>query len=405
MRRSRCFARGRRSRKKAPRTAAAAGAAASQTIVSAPSAGVRSSGPSGAAEAGSASRIAGVSAQPGVHRVDGDRCSREAPRPAPRPARPARACSGRTPSCRRTRPRWRSSASTSSGSVYIPPEATKITRAGAAASSSGRSARVEQERRQHVGRERRLVSLRRSACTRGVSAPALRTSASTRSCALAKRAASAARLRRAATGRRARPRPSPAAAASSAAGPLGALGVPPDDADGRAAAAPSRAAAAQPETRRCARHDRVLPVERQRLERLPVEEPAAGVVADPGEAADDARLERRVGERGRRSRVQRAARSPAAALSPTRLKSSCISGSRSFLAPSNVEPRVVADSEPAPARLDGDRVAGGEAGSLRLEHDAAGRLELDELVAERDVAAAEPRDEVEPVDSSTRSAC
>ncbi|MGZ4348654.1 MAG: DUF2867 domain-containing protein [Gaiellaceae bacterium] len=65
VRRRRCFARARRSRKNRPLRPAASGAAASQTIVSAPSAGVRSSGPIMRLKPGSAVRSPGVSAQPG----------------------------------------------------------------------------------------------------------------------------------------------------------------------------------------------------------------------------------------------------------------------------------------------------------------------------------------------------
>ena len=114
---------------------------------------------------------------------------------------------------------------------------------------------------------------------------------------------------------------------------LGLLRVAADDADVRTLVREHRRGDfAQPGRR--AGDDRERAVETQRRERLPIEEPLARVVADSSEAADDARLERRV-QRPSDVRVHRlsAVRIPAAALSPVRLNISCSSGSKRRAAP------------------------------------------------------------------------
>ncbi len=190
MRRRRCFARARRSRKNKPLRSAASGAAASQTIVSAPSSGVRSSGPTMRVKPGSAVRSPGVSAQPGCMALT----------VMPVPSR-CRVHSSASTTCARLQRAYvfvpsyvagsGSRAATSSGSVYMPPDATTITRDGADASSRGRSARVNTNGDSTCVANVSSLPSPVTVCS-WVSAPAFRTSTSRRSCLSAKREAKAA---------------------------------------------------------------------------------------------------------------------------------------------------------------------------------------------------------------------
>ena len=110
---------------------------------------------------------------------------------------------------------------------------------------------------------------------------------------------------------------------------LGSLRVAADDADGRSLPREQLGCHA-PEPRRCSGDDGDPPVEPQLLERRPGEEASPDGVADAGEAADDARLERRIYEtRPRRgAHGLSAACRPLVARAPTPLKMRCRSGSK-----------------------------------------------------------------------------
>ena len=109
-------------------------------------------------------------------------------------------------------------------------------------------------------------------------------------------------------------------------GPLRLLRIAPDHTHARALAGEQlRRHAAEPRGR--ARDDRGLAVEPQLLEWRPLVEAAARLVTDPREAADDARFEHGVGRAAERH-GRSAARMPAAAFLPVRLKRSCMIGSR-----------------------------------------------------------------------------
>ena len=88
---------------------------------------------------------------------------------------------------------------------------------------------------------------------------------------------------------------------------LGPLRVAPDDAN-VSAQLRDRLGGRSSEARGRPGHDCHLAVETERLQRRPVEEAPPGVVADPGEAADDARLQCPVDERSPRARASRVQR-------------------------------------------------------------------------------------------------
>ena len=157
-----------------------------------------------------------------------------------------------------------------------------------------------------------------------------------------------------------------------AAGALGALRVAPDDADVPAQRR-DRLGGRSSEARGRPGHDCHLAVETERLQRRPVEETPPGVVADPREAADDARLQRPVDEvrRGRGRHGFSAVCIPSVARAPTRLKMRCIIGSNSRPSPTERKRRVVVDDRPVLGGLDRDRVPRDESRTPRLEHDAS----------------------------------
>ena len=121
-----------------------------------------------------------------------------------------------------------------------------------------------------------------------------------------------------------------------AADALGPRRVAPDDADVPAQRR-DRLGGRSSEARGRPGHDCDLAVETKRLQRRPVEEAPPDVVADPGEAADDARLERPVDEvrRGRGRHGFSAVCIPSVARAPTRLKMRCMIGSSSRPSPPN----------------------------------------------------------------------
>ena len=161
-----------------------------------------------------------------------------------------------------------------------------------------------------------------------------------------------------------------------------------------APSAPSRRRGLLSESRGRAGHDRRLPVELKLFERRPAVKATAGVVAEPGEASDDGRLERTVDETSDAHGLS-AVRMPAAALSPVRLKSNCSTGSSS-LASTEVERGVVVNAGAGGCGSDRDRVARRETRVVSLEHDAALlRVERCRLVAHRQLSPAEAHDEVE----------
>ena len=303
-----CSGRARRSRKNRPPASAASGAAASQAIVSAPSAGVRRSGRT-RLNRGIASRIPG--------RVGPARSVAHWRRPRLRGVSahsPASAICARlqraTPAATRALGRARPGARSRRRLKQRGSPATAPLRV--AGSGAG-----QQKRREHLRRECELVSLlghdvlmgHRSRCGRArpggprsarsaiaprelvgeLSSTWLRT---IRARALSVR-----------SGLRPRTRLHPG---------------------GRSVAG------REAEARGGARHDRDLAVEPEVAERRPVVETLAGRVADPGEAPTTLCLERGVDGAG----GARAFSAPAAA-APTRLKASCIRGPSALRAPEN----------------------------------------------------------------------
>ena len=121
-----------------------------------------------------------------------------------------------------------------------------------------------------------------------------------------------------------------------AAGAFGPRRVAPDDADVPAQRR-DRLGGRSSEARGRPGHDCHLAVETKRLQRRPVEEAPPDVVADPGEAADDARLQRPIDEScpGRGRHGFSAVCIPSVARAPTRLKMRCITGSSSRPSPPN----------------------------------------------------------------------
>ena len=181
-----------------------------------------------------------------------------------------------------------------------------------------------------------------------------------------------------------------------AAGAFGALRVAPDDADVPAQRR-DRLGGRSSEARGRPGHDCHLAVETERLQRRPVEEAPPCVVADPGEAADDARLERPVDEvspRARASRVQRRLH-PERRASPDPIEDALHDRVEQPTDPTERKRRVVVDDRPVLGGLDGDGVPRDESRTLRLEYDPSRCVVVDDLVAERHVTPSEARDEVE----------
>ncbi len=176
----------------------------------------------------------------------------------------------------------------------MPPDATTITRDGADVSSRGRRARDQQERRQDVRRECQLVALASDRVVVGERAGVqdehveavvifgeargegrgLREGGEICEVGLDRTSCGGGDL---------------------AAGAFGALRVAPDDGD-VAAQRRDRLGGRSPKARGRPGHDCHLAVETERLQRRPVEEAPSSLIADPGEAADDARLEHPVDE-------------------------------------------------------------------------------------------------------------
>ena len=237
-----------------------------------------------------------------------------------------------------SRRRWRAPGrgqSTSSGSVYIPPDATTITRDGADAWSRGRSARVSRN-----GDKTCVANVSSFsspvAVYAWVSAPAFRTRTSRRSCRSVKRAAKAAVSARDERSARSASTARACRGGDLAAGAFGARRVAPDDAD-MPAQRRDRLGGRSSEARGRPGHDCHLAVETKRLQRRPAEDASPREVADPGEAANDGRLERPVDEsrRGRGRHGFSAVCIPSVARAPTRLKMRCMIGSSSRPSPPN----------------------------------------------------------------------